>query len=120
QLLSLNPGVAPVNVSQSSGGFTTAAVGQFVYPSINGQTNRSNFFMLDGIFNTGVILNTPAVDPIIDTIQEFKVQSHNDEAEFGQANGGIINVVSKGGTNGRHGSAWEFLRNDAFDARNFF
>ena len=120
QLLSLNPGVAPVNVSQSSGGFTTAAVGEFTYPSINGQTNRSNFFSLDGIYNTGVILNTPAVDPIIDTIQEFKVQSHNDEAEFGQANGGIVNVVTKGGTNSIRGSAWEFLRNNEFDARNFF
>ena len=61
QLLSLSAGVAPVNVSQSRGGFTTAAVGEFTYPSINGQTNRSNFFTLDGIYNTGVILNTPQV-----------------------------------------------------------
>ncbi|MDE0105779.1 MAG: carboxypeptidase-like regulatory domain-containing protein [Bryobacterales bacterium] len=120
QLLSLSAGVAAVNVSQSRGGFTTAAVGEFTYPSINGQTNRSNFFTLDGIYNTGVILNTPQIEPIIDTILEFKVQSHNDHAEFGQGTGGIVNVVTKSGTNELHGSAWWYLRNDNLDARNFF
>ena len=120
QLLSLSAGVAAVNVSQSRGGFTTAAVGEFTYPSINGQTNRSNFFTLDGIYNTGVILNTPQIEPIIDTILEFKVQSHNDHAEFGQGTGGIVNVVTKSGTNDLHGSAWWYLRNDNLDARNFF
>lgn len=120
QLLSLSAGVAPVNVSQSRGGFTAAAVGQFTYPSINGQTNRSNLFTLDGIYNTGVILNTPQIEPIIDTILEFKVQSHNDQAEFGQGTGGIVNVVTKSGTNEFHGSAWEYLRNDNLDANNFF
>ena len=120
QLLSLSAGVAPVNVSQSRGGFTTAAVGEFTYPSVNGQTNRSNFFTLDGIYNTGVILNTPQIEPIIDTILEFKVQSHNDHAEFGQGTGGIVNVVTKSGTNDFHGSSWWYLRNDNLDARNFF
>jgi hypothetical protein len=60
------------------------------------------------------------VPPIVDGIQEFKVQSHNDQAEFGGVLGGIINVVSKSGTNALHGAAWEFVRNNAFDARNFF
>ena len=120
QLLRLTPGVAPLNVSQSSGGFTAAAIGQFTFPSVNGQTNRSNFFMLDGIFNLGTVISTPAVEPIVDTIREFKVQAHNDQAEFGQAVGGIVNVVTKSGTNQLHGTAWEFLRNDALDSRNFF
>ena len=56
----------------------------------------------------------------MDTIQEFKVQSHNDQAEFGDVLGGIINLVSRSGTNQLHGSAWEFLRNSALDARNTF
>ena len=76
--------------------------------------------MTDGINNQGAFLSTYAVPPIIDTIQEFKVNSHNDQAEFGGALGGIINVVTKSGTNGLHGTAWEYLRNDAFDARNTF
>ena len=122
QLLSLTPGVAPVSVSQNSGGFggTTTAGAAFVFPSINGQNNRSNFFLLDGVNNQGAFTSTYAVAPIIDTIQEFKVQSHNDQAEFGAALGGIINVVSKSGTNEYHGSLWEFLRNDVLDARNPF
>ena len=90
------------------------------FPAINGQNNRSNFFLLDGINNQGAFTSTYAVPPIIDTIQEFKVQSHNDQAEFGGALGGIINVVTKSGTNEIHGSAWEFLRNNALDARNPF
>ena len=91
-----------------------------MFPSINGQNNRSNFFLLDGVNNQGAFTSTYAVAPIIDTIQEFKVQSHNDQAEFGGALGGIINVVSKSGTNEYHGSLWEFLRNDVLDARNPF
>ena len=122
QLLSLTPGVAPVSVSQNSGGFgasvTSGAAIQF--PAINGQNNRSNFFLLDGINNQGSLTSTYTVAPIIDTVQEFKVQSHNDQAEFGGALGGIINVVTKSGTNEIHGSAWEFLRNNALDARNPF
>lgn len=121
QLLALTPGVAPISVSQNSGGgFTASAVGSFTFPSINGQTNRSNFFMLDGINNQESFNSTYAIPPIIDTIQEFKVVSHNDEAQFGGVLGGIVNVVTKSGTNQFHGSAWEFLRNDAFDARNTF
>jgi Carboxypeptidase regulatory-like domain len=122
QLLSMTPGVAPVSVSQNAGGFgASATAGAAIqFPSINGQNNRSNFFLLDGINNQGSFTSTYAVPPIIDTIQEFKVQSHNDQAEFGGALGGIINVASKSGTNQFHGSAWEFVRNDILDARNPF
>jgi Carboxypeptidase regulatory-like domain/TonB dependent receptor len=121
QLLSLTPGASPVSVAQNSGGWGAVSAGSsFTFPSINGQTNRSNFFMLDGVNNQGAINSTYAIAPIIDSIQEFKVQSHNDEAEFGGALGGIVNVVTKSGTNELHGSLWEYLRNDAFDARNPF
>ena len=120
QLLSLTPGVSPVSSDANSGGGTQRPIGDFTFPAVNGQPNRSNFFMLDGITNQGALRNTYAVPPIIDTVQEFKVQSHNDQAEFGGVLGGIVNVVSKSGTNSLHGAAWEFLRNDAFDARNFF
>src|SRR5262249_50685503 len=124
QLLSLTPGVAPISVSQNAGaggfGSVTTAGAQFQFPAIDGQTNRSNFFLTDGINNQGPFLSTYAVPPIIDTIQEFKVVAHDDQAELGGSLGGIINVVTKSGTNAIHGTAFEFVRNNDFDARNTF
>jgi outer membrane receptor protein involved in Fe transport len=121
QLLSLTPGVSPISVSQNSNGFGNVASGtQFSFPSVNGQTNRSNFFLTDGLNNQGAFSSTYAVPPIIDAIGEFKVNSHNDLVEFGGVLGGIVNVATKSGTNDLHGSAWEFLRNNEFNARNTF
>ena len=118
QLLALTPGVSTVNVSQngSTGGVWSNPVGTFTYPSVNGQTNRSNLFLLDGVNNQGSFGSTYAVAPILDDIQEFKVQSHNDDASFGGSLGGLINVVTKSGTVQYHGSAWEFHRGDSLDA----
>ena len=120
QLLMLTPGASPVNVAQSRGGFGSTSVGTFSFPSINGQNNRSNLFLTDGVNNQGTMTSTYAVPPIIDAIQEFKVQSHNDLAEFGSVTGGVINVVTKGGSNDINGRLWWFLRNDNLDARNTF
>jgi hypothetical protein len=127
QLLSLTPGVVPISTGQNgmsgrTGGFSApVAVGSaFTFPAINGQTNRSNFFLTDGLDNFGSLLSTYAVPPIIDAIQEFKVVSHTDDAEFGGVLGGTVNVVTKSGTNEFHGSGWEYLRNNAFDARTYF
>ena len=120
QLLNLTPGVSTVNVSQNSatsGGVWSNPVGTFSYPSVNGQSNRSNLFLLDGVNNEGSFGSTYAVPPIVDDIQEFKVQSHNDDASFGGVLGGVVNVVTKSGTSRFHGSAWEFLRNKSLDAR---
>jgi hypothetical protein len=127
QLLSLTPGVAPVSVAQNSmggraGGFgAPISVGSaFIFPAVNGQTNRSNFFLTDGLNNFGTFQSTYSVPPIVDAIQEFKVVSHTDSAQFGSVLGGVVNVVTKSGTNGYHGTAWEYVRNTAFDARNTF
>ena len=120
QLLMLTPGASPVNVAQSRGGFGSTSVGTFSFPSINGQNNRSNLFLTDGVNNQGTMTSTYAVPPIIDAIQEFKVQSHNDLAEFGGVTGGVVNVVTKAGTNAVHGGLWAFHRNDNLDARDTF
>jgi hypothetical protein len=123
QLLNLTPGVSTVNVSQNSatgGGIWSNPIGTFSYPSINGQTNRSNLYLLDGLNNQGSFGSTYAIAPIVDAIQEFKVQSHNDDTSYGGALGGIVNVVTKSGTTQYHATLWEFLRNTAFDARNPF
>ena len=126
QLLTLTPGATPVSTAQSSGigshdlanvGVTGAA---FSNPSIHGQWNRMNIHLLDGLNNTNYIGNMYVIPPIIDAIGEFKVQSHNDKAEFGGVLGGTINVISKTGGNQFHGSGWEFTRNEKLNARNPF
>jgi len=119
EMLLLGPGVSPVNATESFSGIGDP-IGTVVLPAINGQNNRSNMYLLDGVNNYGSIRDTYAVQPTLDDIQEFKVQSHNDEAQFGQVLGGIVNVVTKSGGNQFHGDVWEFLRNDAFDAANYF
>ena len=127
QLLILTPGVNPVSTaqgSQSSMNFG-AAEGNTGLPgstlanaSVQGQQNRSKVYYFDGIINTSVRSGTYVVLPDIDSIQEFKVQSHNDKAEYGGVAGGVVNMTSKSGTNKFHGTAYEFVRNDMFDARN--
>ena len=126
-LLALTPGVVAISTAQNGtniagGGFGSAiALGSdYTFPAINGQSNRSDYFLADGLPNYAAINSTYAVAPIIDAIQEFKVVSHTDDAEFGSVLGGVVNVVTKSGTNELHGAAWEYLRNTAFDARNYF
>lgn len=122
QLLNLTPGVSTVNTAQNGSNqqFAGNTIGSFSFPSINGQTNRSNLFLVDGVNDQESFSSTYSVPPIVDDIQEVKVDSHNDQAQFGGVLGGVVNVVTKSGTNNFHGEAWEFLRNDAFDALNPF
>ena len=126
QLLTLTPGATPVSTAQGTSGGTSfnapvALPGSaFTLPSINGQWNRTNMYMLDGIINHWFFGASWAVLPIVDAVQEFKVQSHNDKAEYGGVLGGVMNVVSGSGTNDFHGGGWWFVRNDAFDARDPF
>jgi outer membrane receptor protein involved in Fe transport len=123
QLLNLTPGVSTVDVSQNAsgaGGVWSTPIGTFAYPAVNGQTNRSDFFLLDGVNDEGSFGSTYVVAPVVDQIQEFKVQSHNDDPSYGGSLGGIVNAVTKSGTNAFHGSLWEFVRNTSFDSRNTF
>jgi hypothetical protein len=126
QLLILTPGITPVSSAQGSGisatdaGITAIPGTSFYKPSVNGQENRENLFYLDGIMNTDVRGAVYGVLPILDTLNEFKVQSQNDKAEYGGTLGGVINVATKSGTNSFHGSAWEFARSNVFDARDPF
>ncbi len=92
----------------------------FSDPSFHGQQNRSKLYFFDGIINTNIRGPTYIVIPNIDAVQEFKVVGHDAKAEFGGATGGVMNMVSKSGGNGIHGSAFEYVRNDYFDARNTF
>jgi hypothetical protein len=127
ELLILQPGVNPVNTAQGGNGIGSADGGNIaipnavVYrPSVNGAGNRSNAFYMDGIINTDNRGGGWAIPPIADTVQEFKVQSHNNDAQYGNVLGAVVNIVTKSGTNQFHGGAWEFARSQIFDARNPF
>jgi hypothetical protein len=86
----------------------------------NGARAEHNNYLLDGVENNSAIEGVAVLIPSIDAIQEFKVQTSNYSAEFGRASGAVVNVAIKSGTNHLHGAAYEFLRNDALDARDYF
>ncbi|MDZ4796944.1 MAG: carboxypeptidase regulatory-like domain-containing protein [Bryobacteraceae bacterium] len=91
-----------------------------VIGSVNGQRNASNQVRIDGIEVTEFSDNGLRLSPSVDAIQEFAVQKGIYPAEFGKVSGGTVNVAIKGGTNDFHGAGYNFLRNSAMDARNFF
>jgi hypothetical protein len=124
KLVALTPGttVDPSGVAGTQGGF-----GQF---NINGNRDRSNNYTLDGTDNNDPFFNNSALNQVgiggapasllpIDAIQEFNLQS-GFGAEYGRNSGSVVNIVTKSGTNRLHGSAFEFFRNSALDARNYF
>src|SRR4051812_15499240 len=89
-------------------------------PRINGGRPRTNEYLFDGI---SVLQPEPgqlAYYPIIDAIQEFKIESNSPAAEFGRFNGGVVNLTTKSGTNVFHGNVFEFFRNEHLNARNYF
>jgi hypothetical protein len=88
--------------------------------SANGQRTRDNNYMLDGVDNNETWLQTVVIFPSPDALAEFKLQTSTYSAEFGRSLGGVVNLQIKSGTNDYHGSVFEFLRNDRFDANNFF
>src|SRR5215470_3166124 len=86
----------------------------------NGASNYSNQVLLDGIDNTEMISHTFVVRPAVEGVQEFKVLTNNTGAEYGRAGGAVVLMTSKSGSNRLTGSLFEYLRNEALDARNFF
>ena len=116
-LLITSPGVARVDSAQT---YTITTVGTYFKPAVNGAMNRSNLYVLDGTLDIETFGDDYAVPPGIDTIQEMKIQGHNDSAEFGGSIGATINIVTKSGTNIYHGTAWEFVQNNDLNSRNTF
>lgn len=91
-----------------------------VLPRINGGRPRTNEYLYDGISALQPEPGQVVFFPIIDDIQEFTVEANNVSAEFGRFNGGVVNVATRSGSNEIHGSLYDFLRNDALNARNYF
>jgi len=118
QLALLSPGVLP--------GTPRLAVVNFKgVLNVNGNRTFNNVFLLDGVDNISYSNsfrgeNVQLVQPSIEALQEFKIQTNAYSAEFGRSSGAVVNATIKSGTNDIHGSVYEFLRNDALDANNFF
>lgn len=123
QLGTLIPGVVapPGGLGGQAGDATPGGFGNATGGfNVNGMRNQSNNFLMDGAtnndtFNTGFVLRPPP-----DAIQEFKILTHAFSAEYGRNAGSVVNVVTKSGSNTFSGAAWEFNRDDALNARNFF
>ena len=117
QLGLLQAGVAPLTAGVSSAGGPLRA-GQAY--AVNGQRPESNNYLLDGARNVNRADGGFAIRTPIDAIAEFKILTHAAAAEYGGTSGGTTSVITKSGSNEFHGAAYEFLRNDKLDARNFF
>src|SRR5258707_970093 len=119
QLALMVPGVSP----PTNDSFTTAGTGldSHVDMSVNGNQSNANMWTVDGVNNMDVGSNaTLLIFPSIDSIQEFRVDRNSFSAEYGQAQGAVINLITKGGSNQFHGGGFEFFRSDKLNATNFF
>jgi Carboxypeptidase regulatory-like domain len=127
-LLALQPGIVPMS-TQTPTSVVMAGASVAISPSgglnpgnqsISGQREDANGFLVNGGDVKELMNGGTAVVPNLDSIAEFRVLTNNFDAEYGNYSGGIVNVVTKSGSNQLHGSGFEFLRNTDLDARNFF
>ena len=117
QLGLLQPGVAPVTAGLAEAGGILRSGQAF---AVNGQRPESNDYLLDGVTNVDSVNGGFAIRTPVDAVSEFRILSLDAPAEYGGTSGATTTVVTKSGGNSFHGDAYDFLRNDAFDARNFF
>src|SRR4029077_17120312 len=123
-LLALQPGVSPYSAVDTgtagisdrspSGGLNSGN------QSVNGQRETANGFMVNGSNVEEGKNNGGAIIPNLDSIAELRIITNNFDSEYGNYSGGQVNVVTKSGNNGWHGSGFEFLRNTSLDAKNYF
>ena len=117
-LVALVPGVVPQGGSEGNlTGKNVFAAGNY---QIGGGTANQSATLYDGVPVNIAYGNATVLVPSQDAVSEFRVQTNSNSAEYGRYTGGVINVASKSGTNEWHGSAYEFVRNDALNASNFF
>jgi outer membrane receptor protein involved in Fe transport len=117
QLGLLQPGVVPLTpgIAEAGGSLRN---GQAY--AVNGQRPESNNFLIDGANNFNGVDGGFVLKPPVDAISEFRIITHSANAEFGGSLGSTTNIITRSGTNHVHGALWEFLRNDVFDANNYF
>jgi Carboxypeptidase regulatory-like domain/TonB-dependent Receptor Plug Domain len=114
QLQYIMPGVSYDNDNVSHG------QGQHEGTVVNGNRPGSNYYLLDGVDMTDSYLSTAPVFPAPDALQEFDIQTSNYTAQYGRSSGGLVNVVTRAGTNQFHGGLFEFFRNTVLDSHNYF
>src|SRR5215470_211464 len=123
-LVALVPGVVPQGAPSAGGNSSGTPVGANPFAmgdfQIGGGQSGQSAVMLDGVATNGSYLNVVTVVPDQDAIAEFKVQTNNLGPEYGRFAGGVINMTTKSGTNGFHGSGYEFLRNKVLNANDYF
>lgn len=127
-LMSLQPGIIPVTTQQPNS-IVMAGASVAIAPSgelnpgnesVSGQREDANGYMVNGGDVKEMMNGGTSIVPNLDSISEFRVLTSNFDAEYGNYSGGVVNVITKSGTNQIHGTGFEFLRNTAFDGRNFF
>ncbi|MCL5744682.1 MAG: carboxypeptidase-like regulatory domain-containing protein, partial [Acidobacteria bacterium] len=118
QLVALSPGITTTSASR------TANIGTGSIPAINfsanGGRNETSEVLVDGSSQIVMGMNQAAYIPTPDAVQEFKIQTNSLSAEYGRTGGAVINIVHRSGTKDFHGTLYDFLRNDKFDANDFF
>jgi hypothetical protein len=117
QFLQLQPGVMSTVGSSNSIIYGSDSPGAV---SVNGGRGRSNNFSVNGGDANDLFVNLPTVQPSPDSIQEFRVLTNTFDAEYGRNSGSVVNVITKSGTNGFHGNAYEFFRNKVLNASGYF
>jgi Carboxypeptidase regulatory-like domain/TonB dependent receptor-like, beta-barrel len=120
QLVTLTPGAIPRGFADSAENPAAAGARSFVHHSVNGMPWSGNNYLLDGVANNEPLNAFINVTPPLEAIQEFKVQTNNPTAEFGVFGGAVVNLTIRSGTNRLNGSVFEYYRDDALNARNFF
>ena len=127
-LLALQPGIVPMTTQQPDS-IVMAGASVAIAPSgdlnagnqsISGQREDANGFMVNGGDVKELMNGGTSIVPDLDSIAEFRILTNNFDAQYGDYSGGIINVVTKSGTNNFHGTGFEFLRNTSLDAKGFF
>jgi hypothetical protein len=120
-LLGLQAGVVPVSAgSPDDHNRLVSGNGNTGQVSVNGQRETSNSFIVNGGDVEESVQNGASIVPTLDSIEEFRLLTNSFNAEYGRFSGAIVNVITKSGTNEIHGSAYEFLRNEKLDSKNYF
>lgn len=120
QLVFLTPGTTDVSSHYCGADCEGGTLPGEQYAKVNGTTSNGVNYQMDGTDNNDTYINANLPFPNPDAVQEFNVQTGNMSAAYGNAVGGVVDVVTKSGTNQVHGDAWEFVRNGSLNARNFF